>query len=83
MKCPSCASIDLTLTDRQGIEIDFCPKCRGIWLDRGELDKIVARSSKAPPDDDEEFRDDHHAGRGGDSRPGHTRRRAWWAELFD
>jgi Zn-finger nucleic acid-binding protein len=44
MKCPVCSSIDLVMADRQGIEIDYCPKCRGVWLDRGELDKIIERS---------------------------------------
>ncbi len=43
MKCPLCA-VDLVMADRQGIEIDYCPKCRGIWLDRGEIDKIIERS---------------------------------------
>jgi hypothetical protein len=43
MKCPVC-SIDLTISERQGIEIDYCPKCRGVWLDRGELNKIIERS---------------------------------------
>lgn len=46
MKCPVC-NIDLTMSERQGIEIDYCPKCRGVWLDRGELDKIVERSNGA------------------------------------
>ena len=44
MKCPVCISESLTMTERSGIEIDYCPKCRGIWLDRGELDKIIERS---------------------------------------
>lgn len=50
MKCPTCPETDLVMTDRQGIEIDYCPKCRGVWLDRGELDKIIERSisSSAP-----------------------------------
>lgn len=43
MKCPVC-SVDLVMSDRQGVEIDYCPKCRGVWLDRGELDKIIERS---------------------------------------
>jgi len=43
MKCPSDGET-LVMTDRQGVEIDYCPKCRGVWLDRGELDKIVERS---------------------------------------
>lgn len=50
MKCPVC-SVELKIADRQGIEIDYCPQCRGIWLDRGELDKIIERSGAAytPP----------------------------------
>lgn len=48
MKCPSC-ELDLAMADRQGIEIDYCPSCRGIWLDRGELDKIIERSSRESP----------------------------------
>ena len=44
MKCPLDNS-DLVMADRQGIEIDYCPKCRGVWLDRGELDKIIERSA--------------------------------------
>lgn len=44
MKCPTC-NIPLVMSERQGIEIDYCPECRGIWLDRGELDKIIERSA--------------------------------------
>ncbi|NTU54340.1 MAG: hypothetical protein HGA97_11740 [Chlorobiaceae bacterium] len=44
MKCPECKSVDLLITERQGIEIDYCPECRGVWLDKGELDKIIERS---------------------------------------
>jgi Zn-finger nucleic acid-binding protein len=45
MKCPVCKDIDLVMSDRQGVEIDYCQSCRGVWLDRGELDKIIERSS--------------------------------------
>ncbi len=45
MKCPNC-STSLVMSDRQGIEIDYCPDCRGVWLDRGELDKIIERSNQ-------------------------------------
>ncbi len=50
MLCPVC-KVGLAMSDRQGIEIDYCPQCRGIWLDRGELDKIIERASAdlAPP----------------------------------
>ena len=45
MKCPNDGT-DLTMSERSGIEIDYCPKCRGVWLDRGELDKIIERSAQ-------------------------------------
>lgn len=45
MKCPVCANVNLVMSERQGIEIDYCPECRGVWLDRGELDKIIERSA--------------------------------------
>lgn len=44
MKCPTC-NVSLVMTERSGIEIDYCPQCRGVWLDRGELDKIIERSA--------------------------------------
>lgn len=44
MFCPACKSAQLVMSERQGIEIDYCPQCRGVWLDRGELDKIIDRS---------------------------------------
>lgn len=46
MNCPACEST-LQMTERSGIEVDYCPKCRGVWLDRGELDKIIERASPA------------------------------------
>ena len=65
MKCPTC-EVALAITDRQGIEIDYCPQCRGVWLDRGELDKLIERAaaSMAPPsqkrdrdwDDDDDWK---------------------------
>ncbi len=51
MNCPSCGEVKLSMTERQGIEIDYCPQCRGVWLDRGELDKIIDRSLSAGPAD--------------------------------
>lgn len=46
MLCPVCKT-GLSMSDRSGVEIDFCPSCRGVWLDRGELDKIIERTQ--PP----------------------------------
>lgn len=50
MKCPVCPDSTLAMSNREGIEIDYCPTCRGVWLDRGELDKLIERSaSQAAP----------------------------------
>ena len=60
MKCPACSDKDLLMTERQGVEIDYCPSCRGVWLDRGELDKIIERSNEmaAPAPSQKASRDD-------------------------
>lgn len=50
LKCPNCREAQLVMADRQGVEIDYCPDCRGIWLDRGELDKIIERSQSLTGD---------------------------------
>lgn len=57
MKCPACTT-ELRMTEREGIEIDYCPQCRGVWLDRGELDKIIERStSREAFDDDDDYQE--------------------------
>lgn len=48
MNCPVC-SVALVMSERQNVEIDYCPQCRGVWLDRGELDKIIERASAEQP----------------------------------
>lgn len=78
MNCPVCKDARLVMTERQGIEIDYCPDCRGVWLDRGELDKILERSLQEPVP----------AGVRGPSRPDHGhdrghRKKNIWMELFD
>jgi uncharacterized protein len=45
MKCPMCSGVSLVMSERSGVEIDYCPQCRGVWLDRGELDKIIEKSA--------------------------------------
>ncbi len=81
MKCPVCGTVDLVMSERQGIEIDYCPNCRGIWLDRGELDKILERSNQspaqAPPSRPEPRYDKDHYDRG------NYRKKNWLHELFD
>ncbi len=47
MKCPICTDMHLIMSDRHDIEIDYCPQCRGVWLDRGELEKLIDRSATA------------------------------------
>ena len=44
MKCPVCKDVTLLMSEKKGVEIDYCPECRGIWLDRGELEKIIEKS---------------------------------------
>ncbi|PSL18155.1 zf-TFIIB domain-containing protein [Shimia abyssi] len=63
MKCPVDGAT-LVITDRNGVEIDYCPECRGVWLDRGELDKIIERSASysaapPPPSRDRGYDDDY------------------------
>ena len=59
--CPACR-VDLVMSERHGVEIDYCPRCRGVWLDRGELDKILERAEREfrpmgrDDDDDDDFR---------------------------
>ncbi|MBC7290826.1 MAG: zf-TFIIB domain-containing protein [Actinotalea sp.] len=81
MRCPI-DGVELVMTDRQGIEIDYCPSCRGVWLDRGELDKIIERSTTPVAAQSVldaatgEYRPDHHdprfTPRFGDGRPAPT-----------
>jgi len=81
------------MTERQGVEIDYCPQCRGIWLDRGELDKVLERSaqptyrdereqSAPPPYQDERSRDDDRSSRGQDYS-GKSKRRSFLEDLLD
>lgn len=99
MKCPVCPDATLVMSDRQGVEIDYCPQCRGVWLDRGELDKIIERSQQqlsaasapqmAPPPP----QPSHHA-QPQQGYPQHgydkhgdkqygKRRKSFWEEIFD
>ncbi|MEW9856321.1 zf-TFIIB domain-containing protein [Novosphingobium sp. M1R2S20] len=88
MECPVCR-VGLAMSDRQGIEIDYCPQCRGVWLDRGELDKIIERSVPEPargpsmpqarpqsPWQEQDYR-------GHDPRYQKKRKKSFFEELFD
>ncbi|MEO1362237.1 MAG: zf-TFIIB domain-containing protein [Pseudomonadota bacterium] len=84
MKCPIDGA-ELVMTDRSGVEIDYCPTCRGVWLDRGELDKIIERSVQAPPPPPQRgYSDDYDQGRD-DGRSYKKKRRAssFLDDIFD
>jgi Zn-finger nucleic acid-binding protein len=92
MQCPI-DNADLVMAERQGIEIDYCPKCRGVWLDRGELDKIIERSAadenpRAVRDEGGYRRQEHRSyedqrrSHGGDHRP-YKKKKSLLGELFD
>jgi uncharacterized protein len=97
MNCPIC-SVALVMAERHGVEIDYCPKCRGIWLDRGELDKIIERVeqqnvAKSPTPAVEQVsgyeksykhHDGHHYDKHSDKHhDDHHRRKSFLRELFD
>ncbi len=91
MPCPVC-KVALVMSDRQGVEIDYCPQCRGVWLDRGELDKIIERSAQempaaAPPPqrgyEPELYRGDDDDDDRRDHRHPGQRRRSFFEDLFD
>lgn len=83
MLCPSCRT-ELQMTDRQNIEIDYCPQCRGVWLDRGELDKLIERSQAAFAPARGGERDEHRRrdGEGGHD-PRRHKRKSFLSELLD
>lgn len=94
MKCPNCQET-LIMTERQGVEIDYCPSCRGVWLDKGELDKIIERAAQAESGggakpqkekkqwEDRDDDDDDDNGMFGGQRRGNRRKGGFLGDLFD
>lgn len=87
MPCPVC-QVPLAMSDRQGIEIDYCPQCRGVWLDRGELDKIIERSAPAAPASRPapsyaQHGGHQHSGYGHGYGKPHKRKKSFFEEIFD
>lgn len=95
MQCPTDGAT-LVMSERSGIEIDYCPTCRGVWLDRGELDKIIERSfaqSAPPPAAPAPSYDRGRSQQPGYQQPGYQqgyqqghykkRKESWLSELFD
>jgi Zn-finger nucleic acid-binding protein len=88
MLCPI-DNTELVMSDRQGVEIDYCPKCRGVWLDRGELDKIIDRSAAAdtapvaPQRNERSGHDKHDDDRSYSSDKPYRKKKSLLGELFD
>ena len=93
MLCPADGTT-LTMSERSGIEIDYCPKCRGVWLDRGELDKIIERNAEAgaaappqqpaaPPQQQAQCGQPPYPGQGHYGHKHPKRRKSFLEELFD
>lgn len=75
MKCPACPEVTLTMSERLGIEIDYCPECRGVWLDRGELDKLIEKSvpNRDYKHDRDDYKKDHY----------YKKKKSFLSEIFD
>jgi len=85
MKCPSCKETSLVISERKGIEIDYCPDCRGVWLDRGELDKILEKSKEEDRPRAERGHDsdrDYRPSSSYDQKP-YKKKKSIFEELFD
>jgi uncharacterized protein len=94
MHCPRCAGVVLDELDRNGVTVDRCANCRGIWLDRGELEKLIARATAEledglPARPTRQYATSHHHGRDDREPPSSQRRhgqrhhRSFWHDLFD
>ena len=94
MNCPICKTTNLVMSERQGIEIDYCPQCRGVWLDRGELDKLIERGAEGSGGQrgeyqsrDRDYSDEHRSSH--DYREPHRegykkkKREGFLSDLFD
>ena len=75
MKCPQDGST-LVMSERSGVEIDYCPECRGVWLDRGELDKILDRNEREEPLPQQ-------GGPSHERRPSQHKKKNWLSEVFE
>lgn len=93
MKCPVCKDATLMMAERHGIEVDYCPQCRGVWLDRGELDKIIEQAAAqdvsdmqgasrqhAAPSQEPRYQSPHYSP---EYAPHYRRKKKWWSEVFD
>jgi Zn-finger nucleic acid-binding protein len=82
MKCPNCKDALLVMSQRQGVEIDYCPQCRGVWLDRGELDKILEKESASMQAQSPRQPIQGQHGQPQNYYPQH-KRKSWLEDIFD
>jgi len=97
VNCPHC-NVSLVMADRCGVEIDYCPQCRGVWLDRGELDKIIERSTQvnsSRPTQDVQVQNHHGSSHEkyfskhddhdhhGDRHGKHGKKKSWLGDILD
>lgn len=92
MKCPNCTNTNLVMSERQGVEIDYFPECRGVWLDRGELDKIIEKSNHSDSHSSQQnsykqqlsnygYKDQKHYHNDHHHKP--HKKGSWLSDLFD
>lgn len=82
MRCPVC-NVELKMAERQGIEIDYCPQCRGVWLDRGELDKMIERSASISLRRDDEGHSNEHREYDKEDYYKKKKRKSFLSDIFD
>ena len=91
MKCPVCKDVTLLMSEKKGVEIDYCPECRGIWLDRGELEKLIEKEEIYNKEHDEHkreskaYRDDKYDDKyyKNDKYPHKRKKESFIGEIFD
>ena len=81
MKCPVCKDVTLLMSERRGVEIDYCPECRGIWLDRGELEKIMEKEDTYINKEIKES--SHKESKHYEEKPRKQKRESFMSEIFE
>ena len=84
MKCPVCKDVTLLMSEKRGIEIDYCPECRGIWLDRGELEKLMEKEEKTYQETRNEYtaKEEERNNKGEHSSKG-RKKESFLSEIFE
>ena len=84
MKCPVCKDVTLLMSEKKGVEIDYCPECRGIWLDRGELEKIMEKEDAYINKEVKEVKESSHKeSKHYEEKPRKQKRESFMSEIFE